>query len=117
MNILFKHIRSDKILFIACLATLFLLFVTILISIILYQYLPPFIPLFNQMPWGVARLGAKDQIFIPIFIGFITLLCNGFFISMIYEQNPLIARMLGMTALLTSLFIFLFTIRAIQIII
>ena len=116
MNTVFKYIRSDKILFFACIGTLFFLLASAVLSGILYPHLPPFMPLFNQMPWGVARLGAKDQIFIPTFIGFVILFSNGFLASIIYEKTPLIARMLCMTALLLSLFIFLFTIRSIQII-
>lgn len=116
MNAHFKHLIADKIIFLACIGTVLLLLVTLTISLVLFYYLPPFLPLFNQMPWGVARLGTKDQIFIPLCIGFLILLINAFLASTIYEKIPLISRILCMTSFLLSFFIFLFTIRAIQIV-
>jgi hypothetical protein len=116
MNTFFKPIASDKILLLACIGTISLVFLTAGIIALLYKNLPPFIPLFNQMPWGVARLGTKDQLFIPVFMAFITLVINTTLASSIYEKNPLLARILCITCLLISFFIFLFTIRAVQIV-
>lgn len=87
------------------------------IIIFFYPHLPPFVPLFNQMPWGVARLGTKDQLFIPVFISFIILLVNTTLANSMYGKTPLIARILSITCLLIAFFVFLFTIRAVQIVI
>jgi hypothetical protein len=117
MNTTFKYIRSDKILFLAGIGALCFIILTVIIIVLLYQKLPPFIPLFNQMPWGVARLGTKDQLFIPVVISFIILIINTSLAAIMYEKTPLISRILCITSLLVAFFIFLFIIRAVQLVI
>jgi hypothetical protein len=116
MNTLFRYIFLDKILLLACVATIGCIVCTTAVILFLFQSLPPFIPLFNQMPWGVARLGTKDQFFIPVFISFFILIINTILANVIYEKMPLISRILCITSLLIAFFVFLFTIRAAQII-
>lgn len=106
----------DKIFLFGCGGSLLLLCIATLMSGFFYSKLPPFMPLFNQMSWGVARLGTKEELFIPVFIGFLTLIINAILAAFIYTKMPLISRMLCITSLLISLFVLLFTIRTIQVI-
>lgn len=117
MNHFFKNISQDKIFLLGCGGTVILLFMSVVLSGFFYGKLPPFLPLFNQMSWGVARLGTKEELFIPIIIAGITLLVNMILATVIYSKMPLISRMLCITSLLISLFVLLFTLRTIQIII
>lgn len=117
MSISFKHITSDKIFLFSTVGAFFLITISLVIIGLLYTTLPPFLPLFNQMTWGMARIGTKEQIFIPPFIACLTLLINGFLAMSIYEKMPLASRILCFTSLLIAFFVLLFTIRTIQIII
>lgn len=117
MNISFKHITSDKIFFLSTVGACLLIGLSLLLIGLLYTKLPPFLPLFNQMTWGVARIGTKEQLFIPPFIACITLIANGMLAAYIYEKIPLAARILCIISLLIAFFVVLFTIRTIQIII
>jgi hypothetical protein len=117
MNVFFKHIISDKIVLLSVLGSLSLITISLIISGIFYGKLPPFIPIFNQMSWGIARLGTKGELFIPIIIASIIFLVNTILANTIYEKIPLVARMFCITTLLITLFVLLFTIRTIQIII
>lgn len=117
MNQIFKHIASDKIFLLGLGGSLALILITIALIGIFYSKLPPFLPLFNQMSWGVARLGTKEELLIPTFIASIILSLNAVLASVVYEKLPLVSRMLCITSLLIALFVLLFTIRTIQIII
>ncbi|MDP2649883.1 MAG: hypothetical protein Q8P10_03480 [bacterium] len=112
-----NNLKSDKILFLAFLSGFILLLANLLYTLLLYRNLPPYLPLFNQMPWGEKRLGFREQIFLPIFIAFVILLGNSFFSSLLYKKMPLIARILAITSLLVCFFAFLFVVRTIQLIV
>lgn len=117
MNISFKHITSDRIFLLSGIGSVILIVLSLLLIGILYTKLPPFLPLFNQMSWGVARIGTKEQLFIPTFIATVILLTNTSLALYIYDKIPLVSRMLCVTSLLIAFFVLLFTIRTIQIII
>lgn len=117
MSTFFKHIASDRIFLFGCIGTILCIIFSLMIILILYAKLPPFVPLFNQMPWGVARLGTKDQMFIPLFITTMTLMVNISIGSYVYEKMPLVSRILCITGLLIAVFTLLFTIKTVQIII
>ncbi len=117
MSHFFKQISSDKIFLLGLGGSLVLLTITLVIIGIFYTKLAPFLPLFNQMTWGVARLGTKEELFIPAFISLVILTINSIVATYIYEKLPLVSRILCITSLLIALFVLLFTIRTIQIII
>lgn len=81
-----------------------------------YQNLPPFIPLYNQMPWGEARLGLQPFIFLPLGITVSIFMVNTLFSSILYLKVPLLSRLLAVTTLLLSFIALLFIIRTILII-
>lgn len=116
MNASIKYILSDKIILLGFSSSVVLLVLQLLLIILLYHAFPPFVPIFNQMPWGVERLGSKEQLFTPFLIGIIVFIGNIFFSSYIYQKMPLVARILCVTTLLISLFALLFFVRLMQII-
>ncbi len=117
MKEFFKTITSDKtitpIFFInglfIIMSTIFLLFS--------YSSLPPFVPIFNQLPWGEQRLGPTLTIFIPVLVTLLILIINIITAALIYKKAPLVSRMLAAISLLTSILTFLFVIKTVTLII
>ena len=109
-------LKTDKIIKWGTLGATILLVFTVIYTLFYYFSLPPFIPIFNQMPWGMARLGTRVEIFMPIAIGIIFFLWNLFFMTKFYDKMPLLSRMLSATTFLICLLTFIFTIRTLQLI-
>lgn len=116
MNTFFRKIKSDKTIFFGIITSLILILFSVFYIAFTYSSLPPFIPLFNQMPWGESRIGTKIEIFIPFAITLFVFIINTFISSLLYEKTPLISRMLSMTGLLVCLFTLLFVIRTVRLI-
>lgn len=116
MKKLFSKIMNDKITLWGCIASILLIFLNGLYTLLSYSSLPPFVPLFNQMPWGEARLETREQIFMPIAIVMIITVGNFLLASLLYEKIPLISRILSITTALVSFFALLFLVRTIQLI-
>ena len=114
MNAYINQLKSDKIMLYGFSLGLFLIFCSLMIILFVYSRLPPFIPIFNQMPWGEARLGKQIEIFLPLAFSLIIFLVNISFSSVLYLKTPLISRILCVTSLLVSLFMILLTVRTIQ---
>ncbi|MDP3988213.1 MAG: hypothetical protein Q8P80_03660 [Candidatus Levybacteria bacterium] len=117
MKISIKKIKADKIVFWGFLVSFFLVFINTSYVIFSFSHLPPFIPLFNQMPWGEARLGQRWEIFSPLSIAFTILIGNFILSSIIYTKMPLVSRIISITSLLICFFALLFSIRTILLII
>lgn len=114
MNAFFKHIQADRILYAGFLISLAFIVLAIAAVLLFYRSLPPFIPLYNQLPWGESRLGTRIEIFIPSLIGILIFGANIIFSSLFYSRIPLVARIFSITSLLVSLLLSLFIIRLIQ---
>ncbi|HZJ18641.1 MAG TPA: hypothetical protein VFD45_03430 [Patescibacteria group bacterium] len=114
MNGLFKNTFNDR----TTKRGFFFCIIIIVLSIIYvafyYRFLPPLIPLFNQLPWGEQRLSKTIGIFIPPLIAFIIFLINLILASRFYAKAPLLSRMLAITSFLISILTFLFIIRTVQ---
>ena len=113
MKKIFNKIRNDKILSVGFLGTILFTIITVLYTLIFFRSLPPFVPLFNQLPWGERRLGIKTEIFTPPFIVSAVLLVNVIFCVNLYDKMPLVSRIVSITTLLVSIFDLLFIIRTI----
>lgn len=111
-----NNIKADKWTFRGFNTSLVLTFITIIYILINYKSLPPFIPIFNQLPWGTQRLTETPGIFIPIAVFSVIFIMNLIFSSVVYSKNPLIARIVAATTLLIAIMNFLFIIRTILII-
>ncbi|MCL5433062.1 MAG: hypothetical protein M1524_03015 [Patescibacteria group bacterium] len=113
----FKNAFTDKIIFASFFGTIVFILLAVAVVFFSYEKMPPFVPLFNQMPWGEGRLAVKSQIFIPIFIAIIFSGINFTLFSTIYQKMPLVGRLIFATGFLVSFLIFLFIVRTVQIII
>jgi hypothetical protein len=117
MKGLFKKINADKIIRLGTYASLAFLVFHLLYICITFSFLPPFLPLFNQMPWGGDRLGVKIEIFLPFIIGLSFFCLNLVLALRLYEKMPLASRILSITSLIINILFMIFIIRTIQLII
>lgn len=117
MKELFKKINADRIIKLSTYFSLGFLLLHLIYSAILYNFLPPFLPLFNQMPWGEERLGVKVEVFLPFLITLSFFSLNFFLSLRLYENMPLLSRILSITNLLVCVLSLIFIVRTIQLII
>lgn len=110
-------LSSDKIILWSTLISTLLFLVSIGCIIIFYQSLPPYIPLFHQVPWGIERLGRKVEFFLPCLYVFIVFILNLILAYHTHEKMPLVSRIIAITTLLLNIILCLFTIRSIQLVI
>ncbi len=111
MKKIIKTLFSDKIIRLDLVVSTILLFGTLLFIIISYRKLPPFLPLFNQMPWGDQRLGQRIEVFIPLLLATTIFIANTIFSYYLYQKMPLVSRMLSITSFIISLFTAIFLLR------
>jgi hypothetical protein len=109
-----KNITSDKLALRGFFISFLLMLFTILYILISYSNLPPFLPIFNQLPWGNERLTTSLGIFIPTVIFAFVFLFNIIFTSVVYNKSPLIARMVAAVTLILAFMNFLFIIRTVM---
>lgn len=113
MKEFFKDIKSDKAIMPIFFINGLLIIISIIFILFSYGNLPPFVPIFNQLPWGDQRLGPTIAIFIPVLVALLMTVVNIFIASFIYKKNPLISRMLAAVSLLVSILAFLFMLKTI----
>lgn len=111
-----NNIKADRWTFRGFNISLFLTLLTVLFILINYGKLPPFVPIFNQLPWGTPRLTATPGIFIPVIVFIVIYIINLIFTSIVYPKNPLLARIVAATTLLVAILNSLFIIRTILVI-
>lgn len=112
----FNYLKRDKIANRSYLLSFFLLALTCICSSLFYGLLPPVIPVFNQLPWGIQRLGDKFLIFLPLAFSSLMLLFNIIYSGFIYEKMPLVVRMIGITAFFISLITCIYTLRTVMLV-
>ncbi len=83
------------------------------VVIFLFSRLPPFIPFFNNLPWGVERLAPTNILFFFISTFFIVIIVNSILCSILYRKYTFISRILSMTLFL---YVFLGSLSLLQII-
>ena len=113
MKEFFRDIFQDKIIISAFYINIFFIIAAIIYILISYGKLPPFVPIFNQLPWGEQRLGSTFTIFIPVLITLLLLAINIFISAVIYKKIPLISRMFAAVSLLAGTLTFLFVVKTI----
>ncbi|MDE2025533.1 MAG: hypothetical protein KGJ07_03500 [Patescibacteria group bacterium] len=116
MKKFFRHIREDKLLFWSFVLSAVLLMGSVMLIGIFFQRIPPYLPLFNSLPWGYARVGSKITFFLPVLIGWIAIISNTIISSIIYEKIVLLARFIGGTTILVCTSILIFTIQILLVI-
>lgn len=112
----FKEIRSDKIISWGNIVTLIIILSSLFFIALQFRILPPYIPIFNQLPWGEERLGSTSMIFLPVAGVIIISFINIFISSVIYTKSQIISRMLTVSSILSSFLSFLFIVRTIELI-
>lgn len=117
MKLSIKELFSDKTFLIFFIGSIFFIIIHLIFVLATIKNLPPFVPLFNQMPWGETRLGEKIQIFIPISIAFLFCISNFLISGYFYKSLPLVCRFLAVTSFLISFLAFLLVVRTVLIII
>lgn len=116
MKEIIKNLKSDKILYRFFYIDFIFILISFLYALLEYRSLPPFIPIFNQLPWGDSRLSQTPGIFFPLIVVLIIFIVNNFIAGLIYSNTPLVARMLSVTNFLISLLGLLFIFRTIEIV-
>lgn len=116
MKDLFKYFNTDKIVKWSTLIALTLIFFEIIYITFSYFSLPPFIPIFNQLPWGEERLGTTVEIFFPVVITIVFFIFNFFLLNQLYEKMPLASRMLSITTILITILSFIFSLQTLHLI-
>lgn len=117
MKEFFKDIVQDKTIISAFFINTFFIITTVVYILFSYGKLPPFIPIFNQLPWGEQRLGNTFTIFIPVLAALLIFAINIFTSTSIYKKIPLVSRMLAAISLLAGILTFLFIVKTITLII
>lgn len=113
MKEFFKFIKSDKIIYFGFITSGILLFIAIVGVLALFQILPPFLPIYNKLPWGYARIGAKIELFIPIGIATSIFIFNSFLSKYAYKKVLLLGRILAAITLLVSISLFIYILQII----
>src|SRR5258708_21088950 len=116
MNEVSSLIKADKIIRWGMTFSFSLLILQAILIGVFFLKLPPIVPLFNQLPWGDARLGANYEIFLPLVITSVFFLFNYFLLCNLYIPMPLLSRIISITTLLSALLTFIFIIRTLQLI-
>ena len=116
MKEFFKEIAQDKTIIPDFFTNGLLIIVSAIFILFSYSNLPPFVPVFNQLPWGEQRLGPTLTIFIPVLVALLILAINILTGAFIYKKIPLVARMLAAISLLVSVLAFLFIVKTVTLI-
>lgn len=116
MKEFFKDVTSDKLTYRVFIATLFFILLPLPYILFFYRNLPPYLPVFNQLPWGQPRLAPSWGIFIPSLISLCILIANVILSSVLYKKTPLVSRMLAVISFIIAILTFLFVFRTVQIV-
>jgi hypothetical protein len=111
-------VKRDRITFYIFLISFLIGVFALVLTLINYFRLPPYVPVFNQMPWGNERLVETPGIFIPLILFLIVFLINFAFASFLYSKNsPLLARIVASVTLTVSIINFMFIVKLLLLIV
>ncbi|MCL6096778.1 MAG: hypothetical protein M1444_03835 [Patescibacteria group bacterium] len=116
MKEFFKDVTTDKLTFRVFIATLIFTLLPLPYIVFFYRNLPPYLPVFNQLPWGQPRIAPPFGVFIPSLISLGILISNLVLSSVLYKKTPLVSRMLAVVSFIISILTLLFVFRTIQIV-
>lgn len=114
MNALFKTIKEDNIIFWSIIISCILLVGTVITIIFSLPHLPSYLPLYNKLPWGYARVGGKYELFVSSGVTLICIGVNSIITGIAYKKVPLLSRLLAATTIAITLFTTLYTIQIIR---
>lgn len=97
-----RFLAKDRFIFYTLLITTLFLVLSSVSIFLSYASLPPLIPIFNSMPWGISRLyDSNIVIFIPA-IMFGVVIINTIITLAIYKNYVLLGRIISFNSLLFS---------------
>ena|SRR5260221_2168451 len=114
MKELFNTLSKDKFIYRNSIFSLAIIISNFLYIILYYGKLPPFTPLFNQMPWGQQRIAPTIFIFMMPILALTIFFSNLLLSFFLYKRNPLISRLFSTTSLLISILTLIFIIKTIH---
>lgn len=113
MKKFFKYLSHDKITYWGFLTSFVFLLISYVLITFFYSNLPPFLPLYNKMPWGYERIGSKIEVFIYLGLATLFFIVNLIMSSVVYKRVALLARFLCITTVAVWFFVLIFTIQII----
>lgn len=113
----FNQLFADRLISQATTIAFIFLFLSVIAIIIAWQSLPPLVPLYNQADWGDPRLANKIFLFLPALIVLAGVIINSVLARFFLSSMPLISRFLAITITFSSILVFIFDIRTLQLII
>lgn len=116
MKSAFRTIFKDKIIIWSTLLSLVLLVSIAVYIAVVYQQLPPILPLYNRMAWGYSRLGSKPEILIPFGITLLLGCVNIYISALVYNKAVLVGRMIGATTFMITLCTSIYIVKIIQLV-
>lgn len=116
MKKFFKHITTDSFLAWGFIVSILCLLLALGVFLFFYHLLPPFLPLYNKLPWGYARIGTKLEMFIPIGLMCGIFILNLFLSNFLYKKVALLARIVCATTTITSLALCVYVIQVVLLI-
>ncbi|HVZ58219.1 MAG TPA: hypothetical protein VG935_00490 [Patescibacteria group bacterium] len=116
MNGLIKQLAHDQAIWWGTLFSIGIIVVSLVFLLVVYRSLPPLIPLYNQLPWGVDRLSPRIGLFLPTLLGLGIIIGNSTLIVFFAERMQITARMLTLTTILISTLILVFIFRTVLLI-
>lgn len=108
MQKIIKNIYKDKIAAWSFSMSMGLTFLMLIIIGIFYLHLPPFLPLYNKMTWGYARLGNRWEIFLPLLLVIACVSLNTYVGIKLQSKIPLLARFVFVSSFAVSIFTVIF---------
>ena len=116
MQEIIKKIFADKISGWSVGISICLLLLMLLAVAILYRFLPPYLPVYNKLAWGYARVGHTFELFFPLLLALLFLVINSYIGMKIQQRIPLLARFLFISVLSLSIFTTIFVVKVITIV-
>ena len=98
-----KLITRDRFITYTLSVTFIFLIITTVLIIFSFRNLPPLVPVFNSMPWGVSRLyDSRIVLVLPLVLAGVVLL-NTLLCVSIYKNFTLLSRIVSFNSLLFCL--------------
>lgn len=116
MHEIIKKLFADKIAGWSISISSSLLFVSLVIILIAYRFLPPYVPLYNKLSWGYARLGHTFELFFPFLLVLLFLVINSYIGITVQQKVPLLSRFLFITTLTLSIFTTIFIVKLVSVV-
>jgi hypothetical protein len=97
-----EEVDADKITKIVFLISAVIYLLTLGFFLYNRRLLPPELPIFYSKPWGQERLAGSDAVWIPVVIGLVLLIINGFLSLKVFAKEKFLQKIIAWTNLTTT---------------